>query len=268
MSGEVYEARGIDVRRGGALVLRGASIEIRPGRVHGVVGPNGAGKSTLLRALAVTLPSSGVVRFGGRDMRSIRSRSRARIRAMLPQDASGGDDLRVRELVMMGRYPHRPPLAPPSSVDAARVRDALERVGLAHLGDRGLRSLSGGQRRLAFIAKAIAQDPRFLLLDEPLASLDPFHQLEVIRLIGRIAAAGVGVGVVIHDLELASRVCDVVTVVAHGAVVATGRPSEVITPETLAGAYRVDARVRPDPETGGLRIALLGTLPPEKEREP
>ncbi|WP_261166763.1 ABC transporter ATP-binding protein [Microbacterium sp. Marseille-Q6965] len=263
MSGAALTARAVRVRRDGRDVLSGADIRIAPGEVHGIIGPNGAGKSTLLRALASTLPvAEGAVLAGARDVSRLSARSRARIRALLPQEAGHGDDLRVRELVMMGRHPHRGLLAAPTAADAEAVDTALHRAGIASLAAREVRALSGGQRRLAFIAKALAQQPAVLLLDEPLAALDPRHQLDVLALIREVAHDGVGVGVVLHDLELASRVCHRITVVARGAVVASGAPSDVLTPRLLADVYGVRARVSPCADTGGLRIALLGTLTP------
>lgn len=262
-------AAAVTVVRDRREVLRGADIRIRPGEVHGIIGPNGAGKSTLLRSLASTLRArsgavlvsggeagtSGPARHPERDMSRISARQRARIRALLPQDAGHGDDMRVRDVVALGRYAHR------GSVANAADR-ALERVGIAHLADRDLRTLSGGQRRLAFIAKALAQDPRILLLDEPLAALDPRFSLDVLRIVREQAAAGVGVGVVLHDLEVASRVCARVTVVADGEVVASGTPEVVLTPDLISGVYGVRAHVAPDPVAGGLRIVLT----PQQQR--
>ncbi|MGI6878867.1 ABC transporter ATP-binding protein [Microbacterium sp. gxy059] len=252
-------AEGVGVVRDGARVLSDADLRIAPGEVHGIIGPNGAGKSTLLRALASTAPvASGSVRSGDADVARLSSRARARIRALLPQDPGRGDDLRVRELVMMGRYPHRRLLAAPGADDAAAVRRALDRAGAAHLAERPVRTLSGGQRRLAFIAKALAQEPRVLLLDEPLAALDPRHQLDVLALLGDLASDGLGVGVVLHDLEVASRVCDRLSVVHEGRIIARGAPGEVLTPSLLAAVYGVRAHVAADPVAGGLRIALVG----------
>lgn len=259
----VLRGDAVTVARDRTIVLSRADLRIAAGEVHGIIGPNGAGKSTLLRALASTLPlADGAVFADERDVARLSTRRRARLRALLPQDAGHGDDLLVRELVMMGRYAHRPLLGGPSGVDAAAVDAAMARAGIEGLADRAVRTLSGGQRRLAFIAKALAQQPRILLLDEPLAALDPRHQLDVLTLIEGLADDGLGIGIVMHDLEFAARVCDRLTVVADGAVVATGTPGDVLTPALLAEIYGVRATVAPCPDTGGLRIALLGPTTP------
>ncbi|WP_456286563.1 ABC transporter ATP-binding protein [Microbacterium sp. JZ70] len=255
-------AESVGVRRDGRRLLDNVRIAIAPGEIHGIIGPNGAGKSTLLRALAGTIAvTDGAVRADEEDLAWMSARRRARFRALLPQDTGSGDDLTVRDLVQMGRYAHRAPWGAAHPEDHRATEAALERTGIAELASRPVATLSGGQRRLAFLAKALAQDPRVLLLDEPLAGLDPRHQLDALAVVRALADDGVGVGLVLHDLELASRVCTRLTLVADGCVVATGAPAEVLAPELIADVYGVRADVSPDPATGGLRIAMIASLP-------
>lgn len=249
-------------------VVRGASLHVRTGEVHGLVGPNGAGKSTLLRALAALVPiTAGTVLTehpgsGPEDISRLTSRERARHIAFLPQDTHVDAGLTVEAVVGLGRYSHRGLLSRMhgdlTAEDRAIVTAALERVGASHLRERRIDHLSGGQRQLVLIAKQLAQQSLVQLLDEPVSALDLGLQSDVVDLMRSLAADGHAIGVVVHDLNLAARACDVLTLLADGVVLATGTPHEVLTPDLLSQAYGIDADIDTDPVTGTPRLTVRG----------
>lgn len=228
----------LHVMLGRRAVLRGVSAAFAPGRVTAVLGANGAGKSTLLRACAALLPAGGgrVVLDGG-DIAAMPVRERAQAIGYLPQDAAVHWNMVVRDLVRLGRLPH-------GDDGAEAIAAALAATDTAVLADRPIRALSGGERARVLLARVLAGEPRWLLADEPLASLDPLHQLETLALLRRVAERGVGVVVVLHDLTLAARVADEVLLLKDGAVLAGGLTADVLTEANFAAAY-------------GVRVAIL-----------
>ncbi|GAA1514664.1 ABC transporter ATP-binding protein [Nocardioides humi] len=234
-----------------AEVLKGISTSIPRGRLTVIVGPNGSGKSTLLMTLArIMAPSGGVVRVEGRDSAGLRGRELARLLALLPQEATAPEGIRVWELVSRGRHPHRGFWQPLGAEDHRAVEEALELTGCRELAQRRMVELSGGQRQRVWIALALAQRSPVLLLDEPTAHLDLSHALDVLDIGVRLTAAGKTVVTVLHDLNLAARYADRIIVVDGGQVVGAGAPTEVITPELVGEVFGVAALVVPDPETG------------------
>lgn len=268
-------ARDVSVRIGGRWVLREVSCEIAPGEVLGIVGPNAAGKSTLLAVLTgERSPGRGEVSIGGKALGAHDARELARARAVVRQRFEVAFDLTVLDVVLLGRFAHRGRGDAREDVEAART--ALEEVDLGGVAERPYGHLSGGEQRRVQIARALAQvaasdswaragegesksqeKPLFLLLDEPLANLDLCHQLEVLALLRRKAAAGIGVAVVLHEIGLAGRACDRVLVLHEGRIADEGPPAAVLTPELLARVFRVEATVRADPRAG-LVIDVLG----------
>jgi iron complex transport system ATP-binding protein len=245
----------------GAAVVHDVSLEIEPGSFVAVIGPNGSGKSTLLRGLSRLLrPQRGRVLLDGRDIRSMGAREVARLLAVLPQSPDGGLDLTVRELVWRGRYPHRALLRGATPADYEAVDWALGAADVTELVDRPLDSLSGGERQRAWIALALAQQPRVLLLDEPTAFLDLKHQLDVMALLDRLHRQGITVVVVVHDLALAARYARRVVALRGGRVVLDGAPGEVLTPSALESVFDVPMQIVMDPETG-LPIPIPRALP-------
>jgi iron complex transport system ATP-binding protein len=232
-------------------VIEHLDITIAPGCVTVLIGANASGKSTLLGTLARLLsPLAGTVHLDGIDIRSIPRRALARTLGILPQQPIAPDGLTVAELVARGRYPHRGLLGRWSADDARAVDAALTDTGMTELADRPVGELSGGQRQRAWIAMALAQEPRILLLDEPTTFLDLSHQLDVLDLVRRLnRERGTTVVVVLHELNLAARYADELVVMADGRVVAHGTPTEVLTPAVLASAFGLDALVIPDPLT-------------------
>jgi iron complex transport system ATP-binding protein len=236
------EAANISVTLGGKLIVDRASLGVSTGEIVGLVGPNGAGKSTLLRAmLGLVERSGGDVKLDGDDFFQTSGRERARAVAFLPQDRRVEWRLPAGDVVMLGRYPHQSGFGGPAPEDRAAVDRALTAVDAAALSDRPVAVLSGGERTRVLLARALAVEAPLLLADEPIAALDPYHQLHVMEILRDRARSGGGVLAVIHDLALASRFMDRLVLMDGGRIVADGPPAEVLTPDRLAQVYRIDA---------------------------
>lgn len=236
------EAANISVTLGGKLIVDRASLSVSTGEIVGLIGPNGAGKSTLLRAmLGLVERSAGDVRADSADFFARPVRERARAVAFLPQDRRVEWRLPAGDVVMLGRYPHQSGFGGPSPDDRAAVDRALGAVDAAALSDRPVAVLSGGERTRVLLARALAVEAPLLLADEPIAALDPYHQLHVMEILRERARSGGGVLAVIHDLALASRFMDRLVLMDGGRIAAEGLAAEVLTPERLAQVYRVDA---------------------------
>jgi iron complex transport system ATP-binding protein len=250
------QVRNVGVTFGQHTVLAHIDVDIPAGTIFGIVGPNGAGKTTLLRAMAGTLSTGdGAVLILGRPLADLPVRERAKLVAVVPQVAEAPASLRVRDLTMLGRHPHIGFLARESARDHAVVERALLESGCESFADRPLGSLSGGERRRAFIARALAQEPRLLLLDEPTANLDPGAGVELLDLLHRLAKGGVTVVMVAHDLTLAAAYCDRIALLADGRLLHEGVPSEVLTTEQVQAAYGRRVEMIADPRTGALLLA-------------
>ncbi len=241
--------RGIEVAFGERPVLRGVDLEVAPGEVVALVGPNGAGKTTLLRvASRVLSPDAGEARLDGRPLDAWSRRALSRAIAVVPQDTGIPFPFRAGELVVMGRVPHQPLLGFDREEDVDHARRALERMSIEHLADRSVFELSGGERQLVAFARALAQDPQMLLLDEPTAFLDLRHRVQVLGVVRELAAQGRSALVVSHDLNLAARACDRLVVLQDGLIVASGLPEEVMTAELLADVYGTEADILTAPD--------------------
>lgn len=232
-------------------VIDDLDFAVTPGRITAIIGANASGKSTLLSTLArLTPPLDGRVALDDADIAGIPRRQLARTLGILPQQPIAPDGLTVADLVSRGRYPHRGLLGRWTADDQTAVDDALESTGMSALADRAIGELSGGQRQRAWIAMALAQNPRILLLDEPTTFLDLGHQLDVLDLLVRLnRERSTTVVVVLHDLNLAARYADDLVVMAAGAVVAHGVPGEVLTADVVARAFDLDVVVIDDPLT-------------------
>ncbi|PZE84144.1 ABC transporter ATP-binding protein [Curtobacterium sp. MCBD17_032] len=239
----------------GIDLLVGVDLLAPSGRMTGIVGPNGSGKSTLARCLAgVTPPDRGTVTLDGDDLRTRTRRTVARRLAFVEQQAHTDIDHRVLDVVRLGRLPWRSRLGTLDDDADGICREALAHVGMAGTEQRRWSGLSGGERQRVQIARALAQEPAVLVLDEPLNHLDVHHQFELLDL---LAAGSRTVVVVLHDLDLAARYCDHLVVLDEGGVAAAGAPEDVLTPDVLADVFRVRGRTVRTPD--GLRVELRGT---------
>ena len=237
-------ARRLVWHRGGALVVDDVTLTPTSGATIGLLGPNGSGKSSLLRLLTgAARPDSGAVTLDGEDLGTWSRRDVARVVAVVGQHAHTDTDIRVRDVVRLGRIPHRGFLGTTTSRDDAAVDTALGHTGLSDKADRLWHTLSGGERQRVHIARALAQEPRELLLDEPTNHLDIRHQLELLALVARLPVTSV---IALHDLNLAAMFCDEIIVLDRGRAVAGGPPREVLTAELIARVYGVRARVHAD----------------------
>lgn len=237
---------------GDRIVIRDLTLQVPERRVTSILGPNGCGKSTLLKALArLIVPTGGEVKLSGQALGAIDTRVLARQLAILPQSPRAPDGITVADLVRRGRTPWRGFLAPWSEDDGRICAQALEQVGLQEMVDRPIDELSGGQRQRAWIALVLAQDTRYLLLDEPTTWLDLAHQLEVLSLLRqRNRDHGTTVVAVLHDLNLAARFSDHLILLGADGLVASGAPDEVVTEDRLRQAFGLEALVVSDPVTG------------------
>ncbi len=228
--GPIVALEGVSYAYRARRAVEAVSFQAREGEFVGLLGPNGAGKSTLIRLVAGLLaPSAGTVRLGGLDPHAAPRRQVARVCALVPQEPRLDWPFTVREAVMMGRAAHQGLLALPGRYDLGAVDGALAACDLVHLADRRVDALSGGERRRVFFARALAQEPRVLLLDEPTAFLDLSHQVAAMQMARVAARGGLCVVAVLHDLNQAAEACDRLVVMAEGRVVVEGPPGEVLT---------------------------------------
>lgn len=258
-SGGVLRADRVTYAAGGRFLVDGLTVELEPGRLLGVVGPNGAGKSTLLRLLNGLLgPAGGAVLLDGESLSALTPERIARRIARVPQVLPAELDFTASEVVLMGRYARGSGWAE-SPADRAAAAAALEQTGMTGMADRLYSTLSGGERQRVIIARALAQEPAVLLLDEPTASLDLRHQLEVLETVCRLASeGGMAAAAAIHDIALAARFCDQLLVMEGGRAVVKGAPAEVLTPDVLERVFGVDAVVEVHPELGHLTVFVRG----------
>jgi iron complex transport system ATP-binding protein len=241
----------IDYQVGERQILKDISFHVTSGELVGIVGRNGAGKSTLLHVIAGLLPGGrGRVSLDGQPLGHLTRKAVARQMALLPQQARIDFGFQAHDIVRMGRHPHRGRFRSASPIDEAIVQQAMAVTGTEFLAQRLITEVSGGERQLILLAQALAQEPQFLLLDEPTANLDIAHQCHVMQLLLRLAHDGIGVVAVMHDLSMAVRCFPRLILLDDGAIVADGPPTEVLSVEAIKRVFQVQARFYHDPQHG------------------
>lgn len=241
---EMLRAKDVSVRLSGRRVLQSVSLTVRAGEIVAVIGANGAGKSTFLKVIAgLLVPCEGSVSLGREALTTLQPRALGREIAYLPQDRTVHWPLSVRRLVGLGRLPHRARVAGPSAADFDAIEKAMAAMDVLRFANRPVDELSGGERARVLLARALAQQARFLVADEPSTGLDPAHGLTLFKQFVHMAALRCAVIVALHDLSLAARYCHRVLLLKDGSALADGPPQSVLTPERLAEAYGVRATV-------------------------
>lgn len=249
-------ASGIMLTIKGNDILRDVSLAADDGQLVGLLGPNGSGKTTLLRVLAGLLrPDSGSVSYDGIDLRSQRRRAIARRLAVVEQDTVAHVDLRVRQVVELGRTPFRGRFDALTGADQQAIDNALAQVDVLDIQHRYWHTLSGGEKQRAQLARALAQNPREVLLDEPTNHLDIRHQIELLELLRSIKLTCV---IALHDLNFAARYCEHLVVLDRGYVAAAGRPEDVLTADLMAQVYEIDTTIERDRTCGAVRVIYNG----------
>jgi iron complex transport system ATP-binding protein len=256
---ELLTARDLSFAYDGRRVLNGVSLSIKSGEFIGLIGPNGSGKTTLLRLLPGFLIGSGDVALCGAPLRSLSRAEIAKCATIVQQDTRIDFAFTAREIVAMGRTPYLGRFTPEGVKDKEAIARAMRQTESDVFIERSVMELSGGERQRVHLARALAQETRVILLDEPTANLDLTHQFEALQLVKEFTKAGGGAIAAIHDLSLAARFCDRVLLLSNGRIVATGKPEEVITEDNLLRYFALRARVRRDEETDSLFVHPLGT---------
>jgi iron complex transport system ATP-binding protein len=260
-----YDSSG-KAKREDPWVLTDLNFEVPSAEILGIIGPNGSGKTSLLKLLAKLLvPHTGRISLFGSDLRSLSQEAVARSVALVPQESPPVFPFTIAQVVLMGRFPHRRrgwnfgSFGWEGPDDLKVAHEAMNELDVGHLETRSIYEVSGGERQRAIIARALAQEPRVLLLDEPTAFLDLNHQLDICRILRRLNwERGLTVVLVSHDLNLASQYCDRLLMLSEGRIARMGTPDEVIRPELLEAVYQCEILVDRHPMSGLPRVTLPG----------
>lgn len=259
----ILEAKNVSVSFGDKPILKDLSLSITQGQIVSILGPNGSGKSTFLKALSRNIkPKSGSIALDGRDIQSFGAKEMACHLATLHQASRAPGDLTVQDLVEYGRFPYQQWWKGNEKEDRLVVEWAIEQTRLADLAGRRVNTLSGGEQQRAWIAMALAQKPRILLLDEPTTYLDLCHQLEIMELITQLnKEQGISIVMVLHDMNHAARYSDMVAVFCQGSLYASGAPVDTITPTMLREVFGVEADIWLDDQGRPVCLAQSLTAP-------
>ncbi|WP_321504553.1 ABC transporter ATP-binding protein [uncultured Methanoregula sp.] len=251
-------------------IVKAVSCSFREGTFTGIIGPNGSGKTTLLKAFSRVIPSSGILELDGKAVSSYTPAELGMALGFVPQDEGRPFSYTVLQVVMMARYARTSRYATLTPADFARCYQTLEETGIAHLKDRSIRTLSGGEWQRVLIARALAQDTRVILLDEPTSHLDLSHQSDILSLMRNLAASGSTIIGVFHDLNMAALYCDRLIMIRNGQIVADDIPARVLTPEKIRDVYGADVVTSFHPATGRAFLIPLDNpkriMDPEKNR--
>lgn len=243
------KAQNISVVRDNTKIIDSVDVQLAPGEFVGLIGPNGAGKSSLLRVLAgLSDANAGQVSVSNIKhtdipLQQLADRERAQLLAYLPQQETPAWPLQVEHLVGLGRSPWHKPMSGKSGRDALAIERALQITELTHLRQRIVTTLSGGELQRSLLARVFAGEPEIILADEPIAALDPYHQLHMMELLAEHAQQGGSVFAALHDLSLAARFCSRLILIHHGKIIADGQPVDVLTTENLQQVYGISAYV-------------------------
>ncbi len=252
---------GLKFSYNGSPLLDGIDLSVPKGEVLAIVGPNGSGKTTLLKNVSGILsPQAGTIYLDMTRLPELSITELARHLAVVEQEREIGFDFTVREVVALGRIPHRGRFARETRTDKEWIGRAMELTNVAPFTERSIRELSGGEKQRVFLAMALAQNPRVLLLDEPTTYLDINHQLQIMEIVRQEAAAGLTVLMAIHDLNLAAQYADRVAILHRGQLLAVGRPADVLTETNIKQAFQTDVVVGKNPVTNSIYI---NTVPPK-----
>ncbi|MCF8474816.1 MAG: ABC transporter ATP-binding protein [Emcibacter sp.] len=236
----MIKAHNINVSIKGHVILDNASLSIPKGKMTGLIGPNGAGKSTLLRSIMGFVDiTSGIIKLDDIELSNLSIKDRAKKISYAAQGAPVHWPLDVNHIIALGRIPHLDPWQKISDLDREIIRDAMIKTDTLHLADRLTTSLSGGEKACVMLARAMVSQADYLCADEPIASLDPYHQLQVMNILQNLAKEGHGVLIILHDLGLAKRYCDELVLMHQGKICATGTPNDVLTEENLDKTYHI-----------------------------
>lgn len=241
------------------MILKDVSFNIEKGKFISIIGPNGSGKSTLLKNLnGIYTPNGGKVTVESIDIDRIKTKELAKKIALVPQNTIIDYEFTVEDIVLMGRHPYKGRFQREDDRDYEIVKEALEMTNTFHLKDRIITEISGGERQRVIIAKALAQNPSIILLDEPTSHLDINHQIEILNLLRKLnQEKGTTIVVVIHDINLASRYSDKIIMLNEGEIIGSGRPEEVITKENIEFAYNLKVAIDKNKHTDSIYLTAL-----------
>ena len=251
MPAEILEVNNLSFSIKDKKILQDVSFCVQQKKIYSIIGPNGSGKTTLLRMITRNLkPSTGLVRLYGKNIHKMTSKEVSRSMAFLTQNHSGKSDVDIRQLVSYGRFSHREWWKRNEQEDLEIIEECIQKTGLNDLADRKLPTLSGGEQQRAWIAMALAQKPKILILDEPTTFLDVSHQLEILELIASLNDNDdITVLMVLHDINHAARFSDELVIIKEGMLFAHGNPWDMLTPENLSEVFRIKAEISLDSET-------------------
>ena len=255
MTGIVIE--GLTFKRKERFIFNELSVTIPKGQFIGLLGPNGTGKSTLLKMMVGLLKAQGHISINGKAIDQLKTKEMAKLISYMPQSTQLETNFTVEQVVQMGRFPHKTRFSSWSQEDTRKVEEAFELTGISHLKERFVPSLSGGERQLVYLAKVIAQDTEYILLDEPTSDLDVYHQVKVTNIIHALVKKGKTVLAAIHDINFSTRICEQSLLLKDGIVIDFGNSDKVLTKENMANTFSVNAHIYVEEQTGAKQMIPL-----------